>query len=694
MENINSNVMSAQFDVAAANESQFFLNVKGIPDNILKVLDFDCNDNAISLNYKYTINILVESTLKPIDVIGKLAKFDMLWDADSVYVHGICTSMIEKGAIYNGNEYAIELSSPLSVLSNIQKNRVFLNKDIKMIIDDILLEAGFSPSDYIFKLSANYSVYEYIVQYNESDLDFLNRQLSHHGIYFRFEHTDSKVKIIFHDKVNDIPMLAGPNELMFQERSGQVRSVETVYAIRQQGDLLSEEIVLKDYNYRTPESDLKVSSLSNSEISSVGSLYLYGSHYQTIDQGEYLSQVFQQSMEWQRKTFIADTDCRGLVPGVKFTLTDHPDEELNGDYLVIEVEAIGSQRHSITADDSVKTKTYSNKVLLIRTGQEYRSIIQEKSMVYGSFTTKIETTGGDYAYLDEQGRYRIRLPFDISDKQQGDASHAVRLMQLSTGMDYGMHFPVHAGTEVVMTCVNGDINRPVLIGMISNPDTPTTVTAANPTQNILRTWGGNELLMEDRAANERIDLFTRDKDNILSLSANNEGHHIRLATEQGEMEIYADKSLLLESGDSHTIQSGNEHLVTIKNNQHLVTKNKEIEQQAATDILFNADKNILLEAESKNININAGKDLLKNIESNYSLEVKQKNVELLIPTGKMSIDAGSSITFSGKGGGVMHIGQASGKIEISSNGDLLLDGPNINIKSASINIKAGSIGGN
>jgi len=694
MDNINSNLASAQFDVAAANESQFFINIKGVPDNILTVLDFDCGDNGLSLDYQYEINVLVESKIDPVNIIGKTAKFDMLWDAGSVYIHGICTQVEEVGSIHNGEEFKILLSSPMSVLKNNQKNRVFLNKDIKMIIDDILLEAGFQPADYSLKLSASYSEYEYIIQYNESDFDFLTRQLSHHGIYFRFEHTDSVVKIIFHDNVNDIPMLDGPNELMFQERSGQIRSVETVSSIRQQADLLTEEILLKDYNYRTPESDLMVSSMSKSDITSKGMVYHYGSHFQTIDQGEYFSNVFLESIEWQRKTYIADTDCRGLVPGIKFTLTDHPIEDFNGDYLVIEVEAFGSQRHSITADDSVRKKTFHNKVFLIKTGIEYRTKIQNKSLIYGSFTTKIETTGGDYAYLDDQGRYRVRLPFDTSNKQDGDASHAIRLMQLSSGQNYGMHFPLHSGTEVVMTCINGDINRPLLIGMISNPETPTTVTAANATQNILRTWGGNELAMEDRTSNESIDLFTRDKNNILTLSAKEEGHNIRLATEKGEMEIFADKTLLIESGDSHTIQTGNEHIVVVENNQQLVTKNKAIEQQSATDINLTADKNILLEAESMNINIDVAKDIKTNVDSNYSLEVKQQNLEMLIPAGQFSVNASAAITVSGKGGGPIHIGQAAGKIEISGSGDLLLDGPNINIKSASINIKAGSIGGN
>ncbi len=32
-----------------------------------------------------------------------------------------------------------------------------------------------------------------------------------------------------------------------------------------------------------------------------------------------------------------------------------------------------------------------------------------------------------------------------------------------------MHFPLLKGTEVVLSCVNGDIDRPIIVGAVPNP---------------------------------------------------------------------------------------------------------------------------------------------------------------------------------------------------------------------------------
>ena len=61
-----------------------------------------------------------------------------------------------------------------------------------------------------------------------------------------------------------------------------------------------------------------------------------------------------------------------------------------------------------------------------------------------------------YAYLDDQGRYRLKSMFDTADTKAGEASHPVRMLRHLAGANYGMHFPLHAGTEVLVTCLNND----------------------------------------------------------------------------------------------------------------------------------------------------------------------------------------------------------------------------------------------
>jgi type VI secretion system secreted protein VgrG len=310
------------------------------------------------------------------------------------------------------------------------------------------------------------------------------------------------------------------------------------------------------------------------------------------------------------------------------------------------------------------------------------------------FTGEVETTGGDYAFIDDQGRYRVRLPFDLGEAGKGQASHAVRMMQPYAGNKFGFHFPLHAGTEVTLACVNGDLDRPVIHGALPNAETPSPVTADNPTQNILRTWGENELLMEDRKGEERIDLFTRDQQNILTLDAKTDQHLVRLASEQGEMKVEAKKTMLLQSGDTHTVESGNDHEIFVENNQRLMTKNEDIQLEAATDIKFVAKQNVHIAAEAQDLSAEVERDFVLRAGQNASMEIREQNLDIQVNSGDFQLQAAKSISVKGQGGGIIHIGQAAGSIEIDTSGELNIKGPTVNITGGTINIKGSNVANN
>ena len=77
--------------------------------------------------------------------------------------------------------------------------------------------------------------------------------------------------------------------------------------------------------------------------------------------------------------------------------------------------------------------------------------------------------------LDGQGRYKVKMPFDLSGRQEGKASHWLRMVQPYAGTDHGMHFPLHKGTEVLLTFVEGDPDRPIIAGAVPNPEKPSVI---------------------------------------------------------------------------------------------------------------------------------------------------------------------------------------------------------------------------
>jgi uncharacterized protein (DUF2345 family) len=123
---------------------------------------------------------------------------------------------------------------------------------------------------------------------------------------------------------------------------------------------------------------------------------------------------------------------------------------------------------------------------------------------YGLMTAPI-VGEGSYAPVDDEGRYKVQMPFD----QAGDPSRPVRLAQPYGGLgDAGFHFPTHAGNEVVMAYVDGDPDRPLALGIVPNPEHTSPVTSENSSQHIFRTTSGNLFLVEDKENDENIKLYS------------------------------------------------------------------------------------------------------------------------------------------------------------------------------------------
>ena len=214
-------------------------------------------------------------------------------------------------------------------------------------------------------------------------------------------------------------------------------------------------------------------------------------------------------------------------------------------------------------------------------------------------------------------------------------------------------------------------------------------TSANASQHIMRTAAGNELLLDDMADSEKINLHTKGQKNLLTLDANSEGHNIQLRTEEGLAEFYAKKIMSFESGDTYSIITGNDQTITVENKHSLQTNKKEISFNAKTDILLTAKHNIKLNAEEKDIKLTSGQDLIIEVGKGMSVRVMDGNSSYTIEQGSVSIDAANAISILSQGGPIT-IQQGSGQIELSD-GKLSVMAPSVSIEGDSVAIKGQSV---
>jgi len=102
----------------------------------------------------------------------------------------------------------------------------------------------------------------------------------------------------------------------------------------------------------------------------------------------------------------------------------------------------------------------------------------------GIMVAKVEGFAGSFASLDDQGCYTVSAPF-------GELTNCpVPLAQNCEGV----HFPLKKDTSVLLGFENGDINRPIALGVLPEASP---VTKNNSHQNILRTASGITMIFDD-----------------------------------------------------------------------------------------------------------------------------------------------------------------------------------------------------
>jgi len=152
-------------------------------------------------------------------VIGSAAYFEVTDNDEPVYIHGIITEATYLGSRTDGETYYISMNSMLNPLKNNRQNRVYLNKHVKQIVQDVLEDAQFNNAEFEFKTQGEYPLREFTVQYDESDYDFIQRLLAYEGMFFTFEQKADGAKLIIYDNIVDVPAFE-LGELTYETQSG------------------------------------------------------------------------------------------------------------------------------------------------------------------------------------------------------------------------------------------------------------------------------------------------------------------------------------------------------------------------------------------------------------------------------------------------------------------------------------------
>lgn len=500
------------------------------PGNAFSVVRFHGTEG---LNTLFEFNIELVSEKDDVDlteILENPATFSILRTEGDVPFSGILKHFEQKHKVGKAVFYHAVLVPKLWWLSLTYHNQVFLKQSTPDILEAVLLDGGLLPSDFEFRLQKSYPEWDYVCQYNETHYNFFLRWLERDGLYYYFDQSSGKSRLVITDtRISHENMPQGGHVRYVQPTGMEHRHTGEIaydFSLRQQ--MVPKQIRLKDYNYRTPSLDLQ----GEAEVAEYGrgTFFHYGEHFGTPSEGDALAEVRAESYKCLEKRFYGKSGVPYIRPGFIFTLERHYREDFNQNYMTVEMEHMGNQAGFFIAGLGLEGEKsdhkfhYSNTFMAIPSKVQFRGLLQTpKPRISGSMNAWVDGSGtGTYAEVDDQGRYKIKLPFDLVTREGGEASAWVRMAQPYSGSNHGMHFPLHKGTEVLLTFIDGDPDRPIIQNAVPNPDTPSQITQDDQTMCKITTGGQNKIHMEDKEGSQRILLHTPTQNSFVRIGAHND----------------------------------------------------------------------------------------------------------------------------------------------------------------------------
>ncbi|SDN24891.1 type VI secretion system secreted protein VgrG [Desulfonauticus submarinus] len=497
------------------------------PADTFQVVRFN-GEEGLSNLYRFEIDLISkEKDLDLGDILQSPAQFKIFREDGVALYNGILEEFDQLHYYEEYTFYRAVLVPKLWWLSQTYHNQVFLNKSISEILKDILQDGGLLETDFEFRIQEEYKPLEYVCQYNETHLNFFQRWLAREGMYYFFEQGEHSEKLIITDTRMGHNVFSEGENLTYVQFSGldDIHREEIVYGFYCRQRRMPKNLRLRNYDY---EKSLIILE-GESEVSEdgLGTIYQYGEYFKDNTEGKRLAKIKAESLKCKEKIFKGQSTVPYIRPGYFFNLKNHYRRDFNKRYLVINTYHEGSQAAYLISGLSVdlkgieKENYYRNEFEAIESTLQFRTEeYKEKPKFYGFLNAKIDAKGsGEYAEIDDQGRYKVILPFDISGSDPGKGSAPLRMMQPYSGPKEGMHFPLRKGTEVLLAFIDGDPDRPVIAGTVPNPDTPSPVTAENQTMCKINTHGGNKIHIENEEGKQKILFHTPTQGSFIRLGA-------------------------------------------------------------------------------------------------------------------------------------------------------------------------------
>ena len=462
------------------------------------------------------------------------------------------------------HQYHISLRSWFWLMSKRVNSRIFQEQDILEVFDAVADSSSIKGIKKIDKdnVSGIHQVRRYCVQHQESDQAFISRLLEDEGIYYWFDAHEAPGTMHLSDSstVAHTPLAADPvlkawhyqagsqprfNELFYFTPCSQAGS--GAYASRDSDFKVINKKLLAD------KSDPDVHEIADLEVFEFPGSYLNG------DEREDIARIRMEELAARREFFEGRTNWADVAVGKSFTYEGNGlDEAPDGEYLIAgcvfclrqpgyegadsaaQAQVLQSQLEPLIQQHARDNPLFSeyadarqswtqlqiHEVIesgaydrgqgnfgftAMRVQTPYRPPrLTQRPPMPGPQSAIVVGPQGEEIFADAMGRVKVQFHWDRYGESDENTTCWVRVSQPWAGKGWGGYFIPRIGQEVIVDFLNGDPDRPIIIGRVYNDEQ--TIPFASHTQSGFKTRSTpdgdvnnfNELRFEDAKGKEQI----------------------------------------------------------------------------------------------------------------------------------------------------------------------------------------------
>ena len=604
--------------------------------------------------------------------------------------------------------YFLRIVPSLWLLGQRRNYRIFQHLTVPDIVDRIFTEWSLER---VWQLDrAEYSLLEYRVQYGETDYDFVNRLLEEAGISFTFPDEDARGnKLTLGDKLH--AAAARPaSHVHYVDNPNQASEREFVTRVTIGHEVRPGAYVVRDHDFRKPAYPLFGAAPASAPEERLEQFHYAPGAFliekaRSGDSDDRLLPHHDEKVGHAQATRALDGERAGkrtvafesnvtdLWPGVIFSIDGHHHPDIDGERLLVTdcgIDGEVGREWSIRGRAVLAKEPYRPRIVTPKP----RLRCVESATVVGPSDSEI--------YTDEFGRVKVQFPWDREGMFDSESSCWMRVSQGWAGASYGMiHLP-RVGQEVLVAFLDGNPDRPIVVGRVHNQSQP--VPYPLPDDKTRSTWksdkslgsgGFNEIMFEDRKDEELVS--EQAERNRRALIKNDETitvGHDRVKQVGGHEHETTGMDRVEVTGRHRSQQIGDDRRTFIGGDRERLVKGTETEKTIGDHLLdVEKDRHILVKGtkaerveSDSHLHLQANRSEL--VGGTLSIRAAGEQVEVKASHG---LSAGDEIHYASP----IVVGEgAAGATLAGPGGFLRIDADGITIKGTLVKINTGgSVGG-